>query len=53
MSNTVSLPFFINAFVSSNIAEQVIARTGWRWVSLWLGGNWGEVLTASVTQGYG
>ncbi|KAK4703700.1 hypothetical protein P7C70_g2520, partial [Phenoliferia sp. Uapishka_3] len=31
LSSTVSLPFFINAFVSANIAEQVIDRTGWRW----------------------
>lgn len=31
MSSLVSLPFFINAFVSSNIAQQVLARSGWRW----------------------
>ncbi|KAL8284197.1 hypothetical protein RQP46_004946 [Phenoliferia psychrophenolica] len=31
ISSAVSLPFFINAFVSSNIAGAILAKAGWRW----------------------
>ncbi|KAM0755497.1 drug:h+ antiporter [Meredithblackwellia eburnea MCA 4105] len=31
VSSSVSLPFFINAFVSSNIAQGILQRSGWRW----------------------
>jgi hypothetical protein len=29
VNGLVSTPFFINAFVSANIAQQVLARSGW------------------------
>jgi hypothetical protein len=29
LNGLTSTPFFINAFVSANIAQQVLARSGW------------------------
>ncbi len=31
VSSLVSAPFIVNAFVGSNIATQVLGRSGWRW----------------------